>query len=840
MLTLLALAGCNGDTDTAPPPDLTERLGPEQVRAGFVTDEAALFAGISAEGQAGDIKIYNDRVQFILQGDRPGHYYMDHPGMVVDADVVRPEGELGRDLIDDWGTMAGVGRMVDATTLTVVDDGRLSGRAVVRIEGDETPMRLLVGATESEDIVPDFGLRIRTDYVLEPGSRFLEAHTTVTATDGDATFAPGDLVQGSVDVGKPWSPGAGRDEPDTGMYPWLGFTSNRQDVAVGVFALPGEELDLNAAASLVSGLAEMVVAFGPTNTLAEGDSVEWTRLYGVGDDMAQLSTEWLELGGELDRVSGTVTADDGPVPGAYVAVLVDGLPYTIGRTDADGAYDIGVPAGSNAEVRVAGTGVGHSSDHAHGATNYSAYAAADVRASVLAALDAGAEAPPLAAGRGTSDDDTLGTPGFVTVTADQQAFEVQIRGAGDTIDEALFPGRFKGTAATGWARGGDITLAVEPGTYDVLVHKGLRYEVATGEVEVVAGETVTLDVALTEAYALPDHVLGDPHQHASPSQDGECPMEDRIAISAARGLQVHFGTDHDHSADYRPLVGAMSLDSELASVVASEISPVTRGHVNAYPLEPEEGAKNGGVWVWYDELVSTTQEQFDRMRQEHPGAVFQLNHPMDSGVGEMAGWTPGAISKEDKWTEDFGAIEVLNSGSYDDYLPFWLDLETRGIVSTPTGTSDSHGHTSGDLGMSATFFQSPGGLSGWSDAVLVDNLDAGSVVVTRGPFLETSITPGSTVESGMTLDVEALSPSWIQVDRLILVQDGQPVETVEGTSASFLLEADQDAHFVVIAEGDAAMSPVSGNTPWAMTGAYYLDLAGDGWEPPLGPLEYGP
>ncbi|MCP4804317.1 MAG: carboxypeptidase regulatory-like domain-containing protein [Proteobacteria bacterium] len=837
---MLFLLACQGPGDPAPPPDLTQRLGPNEVLAGVVTDESALFAGVSAEGRAGDVKIYNDRVQFVIQGLRPGHYYMDHPGMVVDADVVRPGGHLGRDLVDDWGTMAGVGRMLEATTVHVVDDGRLSGRAVVRIEGDETPMRILVGATESEGIVPDFGLHIRTDYVLEPGSSFLEVHTTVTATDGDATFAAGDLLQGSLDVGKPWTPGSGRDQPGTGTYEWMGFTSNAGDVATGVFALPGEELNLDAAASLVSSLAEMVVAFGPSQTLAEGESVSWKRLYGVGNDMGELSTAWLELGGTTDTVSGTVTADDGPVAGAYVAVLADGEPYTTARTDADGNYEIGVPAGASTEVVVAGTGVGHSADHAPGWASYSAYAAETVRTDVLAALDGGAESLPPAAGRGVSEDGaTLGTPGYVTITADQDTFEVQLTGTVDAIDEDLFPGRFKGTAATGWARGGDITLAVAPGTYGVLAHKGMRYEIAQDTVTVTAGETVTVEVELPAAYTLSDHVLGDPHQHAAPSQDGECPMEDRIAISAARGLQVHFGTDHDHSADYRPLLGAMGLDGELASVVASEISPVTRGHVNAYPLVPVDREQNGGVWVWYEHLVQSTQEQFDLMAEQHPDAIFQLNHPMDSGVGEMANWAPGTIGRPDRFTEDFQAIEVLNSGSYSDYLPFWMDLELRGLRSTPTGTSDTHGHTSGDLGMSSTFFVSPGGFSGWSDDVLVDNIQSGSTVVTRGPFLETSIVPGSTLGGGESLEVTALSPNWIQVDRLVLYMDGERIEEVEGTTATFSLDADADAHFVVMAEGDAPMSPVSNNLPWAMTGAYYVDLDGDGWEPPLPALDYG-
>ena len=69
-MSLLLLLACRPDETTPPKgktPDLTERLGEGEVRAGVVTDEAALFGGVSAEGKAGDVKIYNDRAQFVIQ-----------------------------------------------------------------------------------------------------------------------------------------------------------------------------------------------------------------------------------------------------------------------------------------------------------------------------------------------------------------------------------------------------------------------------------------------------------------------------------------------------------------------------------------------------------------------------------------------------------------------------------------------------------------------------------------------------------------------------------------------------------------------------------------------------
>jgi hypothetical protein len=110
-------------------------------------------------------------------------------------------------------------------------------------------------------------------------------------------------------------------------------------------------------------------------------------------------------------------------------------------------------------------------------------------------------------------------------------------------------------------------------------------------------------------------------------------------------------------------------------------------------------------------------------------------------------------------------------------------------------------------------------------------------VVSRGPFLDLSIPPGSTVTVPTTLEVEVLAPSWIVVDTIALLRDGQIIETVPGTSASFALDPETDALYVVQAWGSASMAPITGDTPWAMSGPLLFDVDGDGWSAPLPALE---
>ena len=91
--------------------------------------------------------------------------------------------------------------------------------------------------------------------------------------------------------------------------------------------------------------------------------------------------------------------------------------------------------------------------------------------------------------------------------------------------------------------------------------------------------------------------------------------------------------------------------------------------------------------------------------------------------------------------------------------------------------------------------------------------------------------------AGTVVDVEALSPSWIVVDRLQLWRDGAMVEQIDAATGSFTLSPDADAVYVIVAEGDTSMQPITSRTPWAMTAPYRVDVDGDGFEPPLPPLQ---
>ncbi|MCO4747290.1 MAG: carboxypeptidase regulatory-like domain-containing protein [Proteobacteria bacterium] len=831
----LLLLACTGAEDPVVV-DLTERLESGETRAGRIVDEASLFGGISAEGRVGDFVIYNDRVRFVVQGIREGSYYLGSGGGVIDADIVRPEGHPGRDAVDEWAGMYGLGRVIEPVEIGVPNSGGSGETAVLRVMGTEGELALIEGALESEDLIQHDGLRLVTEYRLAPDSYLLEVVTTlINPTDEVVSLHPGDILMGSLEATETYEPGVGLDGVADGAKKVSALIGLRNQVTVALLPSTGGELTAGAL-GLLASLADLSAGQGEEVEIEPGGDVSYSRFYGVGPDLATLTDAWMALEGEsTETVSGQVTAPDGPVAGARVHVLVDDEPFTVAVTDANGDFSAEAPTAGTVTTLVDGRGRSMFFDLPDGAPSQSPYVASVPGERALAALADGAGGPAFAQGRGTSTSLVLGEPGTLHVEAlDGGPFEVRVRSTASlpADDRRLLRSRPEG-GSVGWGIS-EVDLDLEPGEYSVLVHRGIRHELHQQTVTVTAGAVVDVDADLGQAIDHAGYLLGDPHIHASPSSDAAVPMEERILGSAGVGLQLHFGTDHDHIADYRPIIDAVGLTGKLQSVVATEFSPPTRGHMNLYPLTPRPWSANGGAvpW-WYDFMVPTT-EMVQRVRDNDGPFILQLNHPLDSGMFQFAEWTPGVIADGERYTDDFDAIEVMNAGEYDEYLPLFFDLVNRGLRVTPNGVSDSHGHLNSMFGLSATYigFGSKD-VATYSDDGLRQAMGDRNTIVTRGPFLALSETPGSTVSSGTTLQVSALSPSWIGVDRLVLYKDGAAAETVLGTTATFDLTSSADASYVVIAEGDAPMSPLSSRTPWAMSSPIFVDADGGGWTAPL-------
>jgi len=233
-------------------------------------------------------------------------------------------------------------------------------------------------------------------------------------------------------------------------------------------------------------------------------------------------------------------------------------------------------------------------------------------------------------------------------------------------------------------------------------------------------------------------------------------------------------------------------------------------------------------------------------------SMVQVNHGR-SGMFSFANYSPQTgTATEDMWSWDFDLFELMNSANVAAREELKLDFFSflnHGQLKTPTGVSDSHSRTSPcGLGHTDVYLDSTDPSSVTTEQLRQALLD-GHVVVSGGITLRASAGeahPGDLLVGGEhQLDVVVRSPSWFQADVVRLIRNGSVVETVElgaepvdettglWLETSFTLSDTEDSWYVVEAEGSTAMGHVwRGALPYAITNAFRVDVAGDGWDAP--------
>jgi len=859
-----------------------------EARAGLVVEdgEAALFGGVNAEGAAGDVKIYNHLVQFVIQGAYDSHGLIHTGGGVIDADLVRPDGALGRDTVEDLFLGFGMSRLFRADEVAIVADGSDGGAAVVCARGTDVPWEYLQGLLEmDEPVVPELNLDIVTTYELPPDSHTLTVTSVLTNVgDEDIVFSPQDGVFMSGEELLPWAPGRGFEGPDSGALEVVGFVGRRGEAALTLWPAEGEYV-LSVLSELAAGLG-VFIADLPSQELGPGDSVSLSRHITVAPDVSRARAErWETLGEPLGGVSGTVTDAGGPVAGARVH-FVDGDDEVgvFAMTGPDGAYEARLPPGEWTAYAV-----GYGEDEVvalpEGAGRYGPFTAASINGAQLDVLRGDASAPDLdfAVGREAPP------PQGVTVSADgasQLDFEMALPGAvrvsitdtdgaplpavlelrwadgahppttiPDTLREALnVPSGSR--AAWAWTGTGSVEIPALPGSYSVWGGHSWRHDQDSVEgVEVVAGEVAEVALSIDEIVPRDGWLAVDPHLHGAPSFDGALPMEDRLIACAATGVDLPIPTDHDAQGDYRELMDALGFSDRMTIIPGVEVSTLLRGHFNMYPIEPEPlSLPNGGAPRWWD-IPEDTEQLFEWMRDSAPeDALVQVNHPRSPGMFALAGYDPelGEADNPESWSWDFDAFELWNGGvdGLEDVREDWFSFLNAGRVRIPTGVSDSHyryipcgmGHT--DLYLDTT---DPAGVS--VDAVR-DALVAGHVVVASGVTLRAALStggetalPGDTIGGGSaTLSARVLSPEWVIPTTLrvyrngeLLIEEALPAESEGGVwfDGWWTVEAGADAWFAVEVVGETSQGSAWRDAlPYAMTNAFFLDVDGGGWSAP--------
>jgi hypothetical protein len=904
-LSILLVPGCGGSPSHDPEPpepgdgvDPTVAAGPGEARAGRVASQAAgaaaLFGGIASEGGPGDIKLYNSRVQVIIQGAYRSHGYVEVGGNIIDADVIDERGSLGRDTIDDLFLAMGAMRLFEAREVIVTADGSDGGPAVVRATGNDVSWSFIQGAVEAADpLLEDQELEIVVEYRLPPDSDTVQMSVTFTNTGTELSrFNPTIGIMASDEDLWPWAGGSGLDGPESfgDDVVSIGATGKYGEATLSIWPESGT-MDILGITALVSSAGLVVISNGWID-VEPAQSFTMVRNFTVARDTAQAEASRLRAQGQaLSTVSGQVLDSVGGsgVEGVRVHFIdpatepptVAGFSYT----DAEGSFVAEIPPGTWTVYAVA-RGLADHVDLPEGAGRYGPYAHSSVNERQLSVLRGDASVPGLALATGsttppaqvvTSSADAAAAP-LVFEMAPPGHLEVNIvddngrplpaviqvhyaAGSGPSTNvpaalrETLGIPTSSSEAAAAWTGDGSVLFKIPPGVYDVTVQHSFRHErtVVTG-VEVVAGDVTTIAPVLEEVVALDGWMSMDSHLHASPSNDGSLSMEDRLLGCAATGVQIPVTTDHDRMVDYRPLATALGLDPIMAVTPGVEVSPVLRGHINLFPVEPDPALVNGASVSWWEPFTDTA-ALFEKIRATGTEySLLQANHPR-SGLFDFANLdasssTPG---RSDFWSWDFDMFELMNGkrvGDWETVRADWFGFLSNGHRKVPTGVSDSHGRRS-PCGYARTDVyighDDPAALTAQQ---LTDALRAGHVVVSGGVTLRvtasdgtTTWLPGDTVAAtSAVLSVKVSSPTWLVPDLLRLYQNGIVIDEVQLPDTAtdgvwleqdFPIASASDAWFVVEVEGGQAFGGVwSSAVAYAASNAFFLDAEGDGWQAP--------
>jgi hypothetical protein len=830
-----------------------------------------VIGGPHAIGQIGDFLLENDQIRLIIADKGVGRVNTTFGGTLVDADLVRPGGAgQGNDQLAEL--LPGfVFTVIDATDVSITNDGSDGGVAEVTVTGVGGDLLQMVSLLNTGLVFPST-LQLTQTYRLHPGQRWVEIVTTVknTATgahpfpyldpsqlDDLGFHVPGiDNLMLSTPMGQLPLLGGEQDlfVPGVSGFNVHFAIEDTYKIAGGFPAFPGMVADflasrgkgvsygltvpsspdnyVNAFASgypgqditpysmlmpfTYAGVSAVYMA-KPPDQLGPGEQFQFTSYFviGKGDVGSVLDSIYQIRQQPTGTFGGTVVDKQTSAPVAHANVMIldaKGHPIDQIETDDGGGFLGHLAPGTYSYQAM-------SDDRLTTAPQSITIAAGDqlgaqiqmdppATIAVFAIDELGRQAPVKIQLLGHFDPSKVGT--------DPRTFLYSLQ-----LGERMRPTAFDTTNAfienAWWTNNGQLSAAVRPGTYDLVVTRGPEYEVSTQTVTLAAGAFTAAQVQLQRSFATDGWVAGDFHIHSAPSTDSGLPITQRVTSCAAEGLEVAVATDHNFITDYAPVIADSGLDPWLLGIPGMELTTFEMGHFNGYPLKVDPGSTRGGEFVWAGQ---PPQKLFDQLRNDlalDPGhGVVQVNHPRQAVLGYFAQffvdsataepYTPtgllgvfapyGDEFKPENFSYDFDAIEVITGRRIEDVHTFvapdplppgpfpdpqpvpgqivvgadgrpsypgtvetWFTMLDRGHVATAMGTSDSHHLLGDEPGYARTMLYVGAGKDtpgGFSRQDVVDAIHAHRTVATNAPFIEMTIGTGmigDTIKAGPAIDV---------------------------------------------------------------------------------------
>ncbi len=435
------------------------------------------------------------------------------------------------------------------------------------------------------------------------------------------------------------------------------------------------------------------------------------------------------------------------------------------------------------------------------------------------------------------------------------------------------------------------SVPLAAGKYRVYATRGIEFSLEKTEITVRNGETVTLDIGTpTRQVETPGFIAADLHVHSAPSMDNSFSTIERVRTFVAEHGEVMVAAEHETIFDFGPLIREMGVGDRMVSITGHEMTsevphprvPHSIGHANFFPLQAEEGAFRQGIPANEGRRM---REVLAHVRQHHPDAVTQLNHPRHSlklsGVVDddyrdlihnhayLDHMGPAAypynptlpidsspnhtLIDPDPTTGvrdiDFDAIEIMNGGHefapehVEATLRDWISLLLQGIRLTGTANSDSHDKRQQVALPRNMVAVADDRIEAFDLRAFTDSLRQGRVYGTSGPLLDVAL---SGVPLGGThrgregrLEVRVRKASWVDASEVRVFVNRELVHRGEVPAEGQVivpLQFERDAFVRLEVEGKPGedyRAVYPGYIPYAFTNPIRVDADGDGsWTPP--------
>lgn len=800
-------------------------------RAFIASSADQLVHGPWAVGVVGDVVIENELVKFVIRNGTRG-LYSPYDGVLVDADLKRPEGEPGNDQLFEMFPMIGLGRVFRPTNMEIVDDGSNSGIAVVRFTGCDGGMPIIdsVFATQPANI------EVTTEYRLATGSRYLEISTTLRNTSGSAITIASGLV---THLGKRLNM----------FYDQCGPKQDCLSTTSGVRFIAGATKGISyaltvpapKAMSMLLAVEGLMVLGTGTFDLEDGGEVTSTQYFIVSDGTIEdVVTAVKELRGE-------------PLGTAVKVVVKAGDPFTsmddisliVRRSKATtGGYVSATRPGADGEALL----------HLEPGT-YDIYASSPGAANTsLTGIQVTDE--PFTIGLTTNPSGRLRVIAHdkedrpVTAALTLQAGKGAAMGAGIVLYAAI--------------PDGDTTIPVLPGDYTANVARGLLWSLHRQDVSVPVGGMAEVKATIEPIADTTGYVMVNTHEHTEWSPDSSVKVEDRVWNAIANGIDILVATDHDHFGSRQETIEEMGKTKVARGFTGCEVSP-TFGHTTVagcrkppaietyYSVNFVEYDSNGNML-----RVLTPSEVFMQARDLFDCQFLAVNHPYrDEGMFVQFGIDPNSDPAEAEPELDLHLVDGMEIYNRSDTvssilatnMPAWFNLLNRGYSIAAIGGSDEHGYSAS--------YGSPRNMvpvtKGLSDPDLEDeifnNIKAFKNLVLGGPLIRLTVNGlglGGTViatTGNVQVHIEVLAPTWMGLEFARVYANGQVVKDiklstdgVERANETFELQLLTDAYIVAAAGStlpEHRMLPVSPRQPFSITNPVFVDVDGGGYTPIL-------